>query len=960
MDWLLSNGNAIDLAKDIGALKKIASFGDDFQDTLDEIDQKLDQVKSALGDNGLLGDAQDIRAELAKTANALDLVGFIALEDTLWAKLDDILDNLDTLGINPSGARALLQSARDALGRIPDKYYKLLRHVDAYAETQAGDDPGLVAWTTSKTLSGTPNVSEGIALSLTGSGSAALQLEAGHLYPHPQADSRYLRIGVRGEVDGKASASVPLNIGSIKSTAGVGGKLSADYMVTPSTDAGNFAFEAARGIEVLANPFSLGSIFPAMQNGALHAVNVNASGQSCLNTSVGLSKSIDIAKLIDIKTGITVDAEVRVSGEYLVEGKNLGAQGLEFKIVSSPSRTQSAGITLGVIINASGLAEKVKDELSPHLSKLKDKFDKLDDYLQPGKLLRNELDAQISEHLANDETLTTLAQLAVGRATKEDAAKKVADVLQGFLDTQTSAWEEDINAASQAGITWVLERYPALDQPKLKEKLQGTLKKAIKQGKDKLSDEVSSLSDSALNGLLDTLEESGVRVANIANKADAALEGLRKALQNYRKTIESLLKRAEELATADLNIQVNSRASKTASSSLEATATITANNAQTRKAYSALLSGDMDRVLALVDAPVPGFEVELGTWQRFVEYKKSGGFSVILLDLKLTESTVFSSEARVQVDSKGALSVMSKADWKKERAFLAQSKSFQFTSVYSLLMAKHNRSFTSSMQLTYEDKDTEPEDILAFFGRLVDAGLIDPETLTSAQSKLSEAGAQNSDKALAAALNVKLALTTTELERLIGAGGQGPTISKKECANYTLRALQTTGAMSDDDISYGYNGIRHAGGLPSDIAPAELLLKLNNQLRRLALKDYAGKKHTTRAIKKWAQAKRRADTLHKMITGMKTIYTAQPVRQNAARSALEDWYEDKQRPIDNALKAWIEFDGTLLDLVKAEVSDETLAFLMLIDELAQPGGGQGFPLKGFLKLAEQDTLVPLP
>ena len=186
MDWLLSNGKVIDLATDIGELTKIASFGKDFSDTVGEIDAKLDAIKAALGEDGVLGHIEGIKEEIDKTANALDLVGFIALEDVIWNKLDDILDALSDLGVDDADAKALLQSTRDTLGQIPDKYYKLLRHVDAFAETKAGEDPGLVAWSASKTLSGSPNVAEGVALSLSASGTAALQLEAGHLYAHPK------------------------------------------------------------------------------------------------------------------------------------------------------------------------------------------------------------------------------------------------------------------------------------------------------------------------------------------------------------------------------------------------------------------------------------------------------------------------------------------------------------------------------------------------------------------------------------------------------------------------------------------------------------------------------------------------------------------------------------------------------------------------------------------------------
>ena len=34
--------------------------------------------------------------------------------------------------------------------------------------------------------------------------------------------------------------------------------------------------------------------------------------------------------------------------------------------------------------------------------------------------------------------------------------------------------------------------------------------------------------------------------------------------------------------------------------------------------------------------------------------------------------------------------------------------------------------------------------------------------------------------------------------------------------------------------------------------------------------------------------------------------------------------------------------------------------VLRVDELAKPGGGAGFPLRGFLRLGEQNREVPLP
>ncbi len=942
MGWLLIAGKALDLAETIRQLNSLAAFAAP-QDPPPPLN-KFAAIRAVLLEGGLFDAVEDVQLELGKAVNLLDLVAILALEDAAWNKIETVVTQLESIGIEPMGFRALVATAREALSQMPDKYYPLLRHVDAFQERSPGENPGLVSWTAAAAAADNPDLANGIAIELTAQGSAALEFEAGHLFPNPDPESRYLRIGVTGAVDTSASASLPLQAGTIAVSSGAEGRFSASYMSRRQTDYGTFALETAQAIPNLVNPLSLAPLYKAMTRGSLHAMTLSMNGQAFMNTAVGLSRSIDIARLVAVSGALTVDAEVRLGGSYDVQVVSAGEGTIEVTVNSSAFGSRTAGSTLAVTLNASQLAEHVKGQIDTALTEARQAFARIEVFLQPGKLLKVMIGARIKTHF-EDETVQALAKLAVGQASTPAARKAIEGLIAGFLDSQVAAWEDPVNAAVEKGYAWIVQRFPGLIHPLLVPMLKLTLAEALKGANEQLEQQVRALSANKTDQLLAVLEKSGVAVSQQLDAVDAAVAATRNAIANHVKHVEGILAKAEEVAASDLKMQLSSRVTSSSGQSLLARASITADSAASRKAYHSLVSGNLNEIFGLIDQPVPGVSVELEEWQRFAEYRKQGGISLVFMDLELTAETVFSSKATVRVDRTGALSVLTNAEWARRRRGFGKQREFLFTSVYSLIAARLTRSFRTSLSLTHSDDDLTGGEVAALLSRLDAHGLIHPQVIPSALSHMRE-------EEFDATISIEMELNHEAMKRLLFLNTSGPKLEKYGTATLVLESLRKAGQLSLQNYELGMACLRKVGfGFKSSMTPEELLLHLGNRQRqRRALSQYTGSSTKVAAVEAWVDAYYKADALHKMLSSMRRIYNADPLPGNTSKSRIEKWYRKQQKPIDDALERWVVIKGNLLEWISDDMSNQTLAFLLAIDSLTDPSGTGDYPVKAYLKL----------
>ncbi|MEM1187876.1 MAG: hypothetical protein AAGI72_05085 [Pseudomonadota bacterium] len=944
MAWVRLSGQSISMDALREQIENIGGFTDLVEALPDVLRTKFEELRAAVVESDALALIDELRDELRAAVNLEDLVAMLALEDHLWTKTDEVLDAISDAGLDTDGLKKAISSARSSLGRIPDKYFHLLRHVDAYAEKTPGQNPGLVEWTVDGSLTEDAEPARDLALNLAANGAGTLQLEAGHLFPFPAADSRYLRIGLSGEVDLGASGSLPLRLGSLGAGAGAGAALRVNYMSRTTTRSGNFAREAATGLGAVVNPLDLPDLLAHMTSGRLAGMTLAAQGEAFLNSAVGLTPPTRLVGLVNVGAALSVDAEVRVAGAYSVTARPEGSNAIVVDVRTRTSRASTIGSSLSVTLNASQLAAHLKTELEPAVAELVSALGRVDRLLQPGELLRTRIRERVGSLVA-DDSLKAMLRMAFGDVSDAEVKRLLSERIQGFLDTQAIVWDENAKEAAGAGIAWLTDRYPALNHPKLVTKLDGILEDAAESLQNKVQEEVQKLSARKIDALLAALKRAGIKLQEEVAPVDAALAGVRRALSNHASRAGAFLQKAEELALADLQMQFSSRRTSIAGSSLLATATFSSASKGASALYRALIRGDIDALTGALDSPVAGADIQLREWQRFAEFRKMQGFSLVIFDLKLNAETVFSNKATVGVDQSGALSVLASTEWQRRRRSRREEQKFLFTSVYSLVAAKLTRSFSANISLVQSDQQTSGDELEAFLRGLERHELIAPGVTDSALSLVPA-------HALSSVVSVEMQIDHDALMRLLFMHENSQSFRKDTIARLALEALLDSGSLSEESYTVGYQALREGYfGVTPGMAPEEVLLALKrNSQHKLFMSRIAGSRKITQAVEDWCDAQRKALALFRMLSAMRKIMREEPGDGAASREDLEKWYQKRQKPIDDALKHWLVIDGTLFNWVSDRISAEAIAFLTLIDRLSASSEIAAFPMQSYLQL----------
>ncbi|MEM1143379.1 MAG: hypothetical protein AAGI88_12420, partial [Pseudomonadota bacterium] len=729
----------------------------------------------------------------------------------------------------------------------------------------------------------------------------------------------------------------------------------ANFMSARATESGTFAREATAALGNLVNPLDLESLFNAMTDGKIAGMTIAAVGEAHMNSSVSLAAAGDVAKLVDLGAALTVDAELRIGGSYSVNARPGDDGSIVVEVSAASSRSSSIGTTLGVTLNASQLAAHLKTQFEPYVADFREHFGRVEALLQPGALLRSQLRSRIDD-LFDDEVFRSAAQLAIGGASDTKVKQLLADRLQNFLDTQAGVWEEKSATAARTGMAWITNRYPSLADSKLQDKLTGVLEEALKSLHEKVRSEVGKLPAGKLDRLTEALARSGIRVQEGTDRLDRATEGVLRALGNHATRVQVFLSKAEELATSDLQLQFASRRSTAVGRSLLASAVVHSTSKAASRAYRSLLAGDLDALASLIDKPVAGFELTLKGWQRFAQFKQMQGFSMVIFDVELSSRTVFSNKATVSRDQSGALSVLATTDWKRRRKAFRDEQSYLFTSVYSLVAARLTQSFTASLTITHADERASSAELEQFLRRLEKHGLTAPSTTESALTHVPEQDLQ-------AAVSVDMQLDHHALLRLLFLHEHSERFTKETVARHALIALRKSGSLSDSEYTLGIRAIRSAYlGIEEGMTPEEVVLRFKpGSGRHLVFSRYAGAENTTKALRVWEDVYDKIRALLKMLSAMRKVMREDPIAANTSKKNLEKWYRDRQKPIDDALKKWLVIDGTLVNWVSERISDDTMAFLLLIDQLTASTDTGGYALQAYLELdGEKRIALPSP
>ena len=918
MNWIINaRSYAFDLSNDERLLKLVGEL--DGQ-TLKKLIDKLKSTPKR---------SDSVYRDIQKVDSPFELLQLFTKDAEFLKNVEEISNALASLGVKSDGLQNIVNDVRPWIDEIPEQYKKLLRPVGDFVEDDVDTDPGLVKW---QLLDATKTVNEsaskGVALKLDLSGSAALQLEAGHRSSFSK-DKRYLRIGITGEIDAKASAVVPINMSSISSGAGGGGKLSVNYLMANTSESTLYATAIGSSISAISNPMDFDSIWSNMMESELRVLQVKAEGAAYGTTRVRLAKKAAIPDIAELSASLTFNAEIRYGGAYLYDVRKIGNSLVELTMACSRETARSKGVGLVVIVDAIKFAEKIKDEVGPKLGTIANAYGDFDKFLMPGSVVRERIDQELKE-LTNDQLTTKLLQLGLGLTNEAEVRTKLGDIIEGAISTRSAVWQNRAEDGATSILEDLIDRYPVLADGKIKDTLNENLYRLINAVAKELQEDVKTVTANGTDQLLEALKTSGVKVNNALNTADEALAGVRKALREYHSKIEKILKGIEKYATSEIRIEFQAQSTNTSGTGVSLTANFTGNTGTTQDAYAALLAGDLDTILALRRNQPEGLIIELEEWERFAAFQRNASWNLSVLDISLGAETMFSTKTRISIDD-GVIGVLSEGEWTRRRRAYKESKEFGFLDAYRLLAAKQTRSLSTNIKLSQEDEKTNRHELSDFLSRLEEFGLVQSGTGAAAESLLQQWEGDAGDSEIKTNIAAKLRFSDTEMRSLIKLDAEPTELKDEFFVNVAYAFLKQVGLVTQEEVDLAVPALRHIPGVgAADLSPTELLAKYTFGTRRDWVIRNQRDSRVRGALREMERLHDKAMALKHLVFALRDIWAANP-RQHGVSA---DYYRSKQKVLDQSLQEWVKIGSELIFWLSKKIHRSTVAFLLCITYLA--------------------------
>ncbi len=171
-----------------------------------------------------------------------------------------------------------------------------------------------------------------------------------------------MRIGLEGVARSALSAGIPIRLGGMSAGATGRSALALDYYLDADRGA-SFAASAARHLGSLPDPYDLGQVAAAFEDGRLLGLTLEARGELELGGSLLVGASFSIAAGSGASMGLSLGIRVKRSGHFALSvvpvfGERAGEILVEIEELRSHAQAGSAG--LGVSLDSFGsLAERL-------------------------------------------------------------------------------------------------------------------------------------------------------------------------------------------------------------------------------------------------------------------------------------------------------------------------------------------------------------------------------------------------------------------------------------------------------------------------------------------------------------------------------------------------------------------------------------------------------------------------
>ncbi|MDJ0910805.1 MAG: hypothetical protein QNI99_16615 [Woeseiaceae bacterium] len=770
------------------------------------------EVVSAL--ETLMDKYRELKAQLSdlQISDIFEFIDAIENDDELFNALGQ------TLG---QELRDLVGKVSEALGNISEEHRRLLRPLSDFDEDASLRDPGLVNWS----ILDAGKSGQGAAkfnFSFDVGAGAALAFEAGDSWPPatPGMPDPLLRLGLSGNFRATANASVPLNLGSASASTTNTANAALDYYFDPTDDDELYAAAIATRLDDLCNPMDLDSIWRNVSSSDLRGIVADVDGSTSVQVDVSIAEGFTIAEELAVATAdLTVGAKVTRSGEYelvvqAVPATATSSQRLDVSLSRSSLLERGRNLSLGVVVDLSGLAKRLREILKRHLNAFKEVIEEYEEYLTPGTYIRNQLknelearvDAAISDAKVQD-ALKEAFQAALG-LTQKPALPKLKSLISDEITEQLDGLGEVVTGKANLVAADVVENIAAklgIDAADVLASLESEVSTLVNDLKKDLDEKVKSLQGPALDKLKDALDKAGVRVSGAVQTADDALKGVREVIGKYESLLKKLIAHTEDAARTKITARLTHEETRTSGKVVDVQMSITSNTPGAQDAFGAVVRGDMNGIVELLKTTTPGVEFDRDNMSltRFATLNSRLGFDVVLLGFEFGSQSIFDADAHVTSDGAGRVSVTSNATWTKRRSAPNEEREIEFVDAFELAAASATRQLSIDLSINHLDEKLRVGELRRFLNSFEAAHLLPEGTTNDAINALVEWIGTGEDREIKADVNLGLRLDNKASMRLLQredrVGGNLRDSSRRNIFAIALRELRDSGAYDLDE-----------------------------------------------------------------------------------------------------------------------------------------------------------------
>lgn len=747
----------------MGALEQLLKIGDMAAgvDTSDVVWQVLTQLAPEwvplarkLTDLGL-------DARMDEPADLLDLIQDEAHVETVKAALT-------ALGL--VDVARLLDEARDSIAALPADFRLLLNRYDSFQESadsgagsvgdpRVGNDKGLVKLPLVTVDEGASGTSGKLDFALTVEAGAALEAEAGALWPYSDGIDRpaLLRLAARAHIAASGKASLPFKFGTVSASGSAAADALCEWYVRPDATDRPFAQVLVATLPHLPNPFDLDSVWKAVTLNGFEGLVLSFDGETEAGVSVAVSRGADLPGILAAKVHVGVDVAVRRAATYNLSILADGPPGDTARTLTATlSHDRSAmdrwAAGVGLTVDAAPLIAKLHKQLVDATGTWGEALDTIKPFLNPGRYIQEQLDKELAGLVegvignpAIADAITADLKLAIGSGDGDGSAieqllsRKLTDAIGTVRETLTG--KTDTLAAK--AVEELIRQLPAFAQAQARSIIEPGIAGLIGKLQSRLDGLVGELFAKKPKLLAKELKAVGITIDGLADRADTALAGVRTLIDRFDGLLHDLVDATAIAAKTKISAEFSIEVKREHRTSIDMVGTFSANTPATRDLYRAMVMGRMRPVQRLFNPAhaVPGFTLDpaRSAISRYAATTSSIGYVLVLFGLEMSLKEIIKGEAEVTPFPNGDVAVVASGKFMRQGRQGDEFRSYGFVSSYQLMIAgdrarsgDDRRSIDLVVGLDHRDRKLKREEVAAFIGGLSTAGMIGPERTAAA------------------------------------------------------------------------------------------------------------------------------------------------------------------------------------------------------------------------------------